>query len=282
MIGAMCSLNVTGCACAENTAAINRNRTETERGMAFFTVWTDPRAGSTGDSNRAIRREPIFAESECKLNQVPVNQLAVHLVVQLRVKYHPKGFSMRLLHIGLAFALATVSFADTITLKSGRVINGTYLGGTARQVRVEVGDQIQTLNVGEISRIEFGGGSASNSLDNEQRPALRRNDSAPVEEPRPALRRADSQANVMRPENAPPPPAPSRGSVELPAGTNVVVRMIDGVDSETARVGQTFQGSLDEPIMLNGQSVVPRGADVTLKLVDSKDSGKFTGRAELT
>src|SRR5262245_23406645 len=109
---------------------------------------------------------------------------------------------MRLLHIGIAFALATVSFADTITLKSGRVINGTYLGGTARQVRVEVGDQIQTLNIGDISRIEFGTSSSSSSLDNETRPTLRRND--PVEEPRPTLRRADSQPNVLRPAPAPP------------------------------------------------------------------------------
>jgi hypothetical protein len=58
--------------------------------------------------------------------------------------------------------------------------------------------------------------------------------------------------------------------------------MIDGVDSEVARVGQTFQGSIDEPVMINGEPVITRGTDVVLKLVDSKDSGKLTGRAELT
>ena len=56
---------------------------------------------------------------------------------------------MRLLHIGIALALATAGFADTVTLKSGRVINGTYLGGTARQIRVEVADRIETLDVSE-------------------------------------------------------------------------------------------------------------------------------------
>jgi hypothetical protein len=188
---------------------------------------------------------------------------------------------MRLQHIAIAFALVTAGFADTITLKSGRVVNGTYLGGTARQVRVEVGDQIQTLNIADISRIEFGASSSYNSFNNE-RPSLRR-EPAPVEESnRPILRRADQSPNVMRPAPPPPAAAPARASVELPAGTNIVVRMIDGVDSEVARVGQTFQGSLDEPIMVNGESIVPRGADVALKLVDSKDSGKFTGRAELT
>jgi hypothetical protein len=58
--------------------------------------------------------------------------------------------------------------------------------------------------------------------------------------------------------------------------------MIDGVDSETNRVGQTFAASMDEPVMLNGETVIPRGADVVVKLVDSKESGKLTGRAELT
>lgn len=178
---------------------------------------------------------------------------------------------MRLISIGIVFTLAAVCFGDTITLKSGRVINGTYLGGTARQVRLDAGDRIETLDVSDISRIEFSSAPAQ--------PAP-----APAPEPRPVLRRSE---NVMNPDSAPAPaPAPraavSRGSVELPAGTNIVVRLIDGVDSESARPGQTFAASLDEPIMLGGDSIVPRGADATLKLVDAKDSGKLTGRAELT
>jgi hypothetical protein len=172
---------------------------------------------------------------------------------------------MRLISIGIVFTLATVCFGDTVTLKSGRVINGTYLGGTARQVRLDAGDRIETLDVSDIAKIEFSSAP----------------ESAPVAETRPVLRRD----NVMRPEdaNAPaPPPRAPRGSVELPAGTNIVVRLIDGVDSETANPGQTFAASLDEPVMLGGDTMIPRGADATLKLVDAKDSGKLTGRAELT
>ena len=68
---------------------------------------------------------------------------------------------MRLINAGIVFAIATLGFADTITMKNGNVINGTYLGGTARQVRVDMGDRIRTLDVTDISRIEFGGASAS-------------------------------------------------------------------------------------------------------------------------
>jgi hypothetical protein len=39
---------------------------------------------------------------------------------------------------------------------------------------------------------------------------------------------------------------------------------------------------MDQPVILNGDTVIPRGADVVVKLVDAKQSGKLTGRAELT
>ena len=63
---------------------------------------------------------------------------------------------MRLIHLAIALALATAGFADTVTLKSGRVIHGTYLGGTARQLRVDTGDRVETLDVADVVRIEFG------------------------------------------------------------------------------------------------------------------------------
>jgi hypothetical protein len=160
---------------------------------------------------------------------------------------------MRLLYIAVAFVAATAGLADTITMKDGRVIQGTYLGGSARQVRVEIGDQIQTLDVSDVARIEFG-------------------NSAPVEEP----------AAVRREERREAAAQQAMLGITLPAGTNFAVRMIDSVDSQTSQVGQSFAGSLDAPVVdANGQTIIPRGADVVLKLVDSKQSGKIAGRAEL-
>ena len=212
---------------------------------------------------------------------------------------------MRLIYAGIALVCATLGFADTITLKSGRVINGTYLGGTARTVRVDDGVNVRTLDVSDILRIEFGGNSSESSARTSGRssdgPTLRRapssssSDSSDV----PTLRRADSSSssdsdrdpdrpvlrrteNVMRPDNPAPPPPAMATSGTLPAGTNLVIRMIEAVDSETNRVGQSFRASLDQPVMVDGETVIPRGADAVVKLVDSKDSGKLTGRADLT
>src|SRR5579863_6061276 len=154
-----------------------------------------------------------------------------------------------LLLIGTSLVLVTAGFGDTITLKNGGVVNGTYLGGTARQVRVDLGDQVQSFDVQDILRIEFGG-------------------------PPP-------QAPPPPPRQEAPPPATVLG-VTLPAGTNFVIRMIDGVDSQTAHTGQTFAASLDAPVTdPDGNVLIPRGADVVVKLVDAKQSGKIAGRTEL-
>jgi hypothetical protein len=177
---------------------------------------------------------------------------------------------MRWFCVAILLTLASAAFADTVTLKDGRVIHGTYLGGSPRQVRLEVGDGIQSFDVSDIARIEFG---------HEAPPPP-----PPADPDRPVMHRRDEQPPIS-PEpvaSVPPPAAPDSGAT-LPGGTSIVVRMIDGVDSETARPGQTFAGSLDEAVRdPNGQELIPRGADVVLKLVDAKQSGTFTGRSELT
>ena len=219
---------------------------------------------------------------------------------------------MRLFFAGIALVCATLGFADTITLKSGRAISGTYLGGTARTVRVDDGVNVRTIDVADILRIEFGDSSSSDSSNRDSgrsssRPTLRRAPSSSSSDSSsgPTLRRADPSAssdadadpdrpilrrnpeNVMRPDDSAPSstpssPPPVAGIGTLPAGTNLVIRMIESVDSQTNRVGQTFRASMDQPVMVDGQTVIPRGADAVVKLVEAKDSGKLTGHAELT
>jgi hypothetical protein len=58
--------------------------------------------------------------------------------------------------------------------------------------------------------------------------------------------------------------------------------MIDAVNSDTSRLGETFRASLDEPVVVDGQEVIPRGADVLTKLVQDQQSGKIQGRTVLT
>jgi hypothetical protein len=173
---------------------------------------------------------------------------------------------MRLLHLVCLLTLVSALFADTITMKSGRVIHGTYLGGSPRQVRVEVGDQIQNIDVSDILRIEFGSAAPAQMPPpgDPDRPVMRRREEPPAP---PAYVPPPPPASPVPPA---PPAYPDSGAaasatvgdmgITLPAGASLVVRMIDGVDSETARPGQTFAGSLDEPVRdANGQELIPRG-----------------------
>jgi outer membrane lipoprotein SlyB len=77
-----------------------------------------------------------------------------------------------------------------------------------------------------------------------------------------------------------PPPQPR--TVTVPAGSVITVRMIDGVDSSVNTAGQVFKASLDAPIVVGDRVVVPKGADVYVKLVNASSAGKFKGRSELT
>jgi len=172
----------------------------------------------------------------------------------------------------LTFGLLTTGIADTLTLKDGRTINGTYLGGTSRQVRMEVDNSIQTFEIGRISGIQFGSGTAAPSARADDPPA------PPADPPPPQPR---ERGNVFRPDTS-SETITSRPGMELPAGTVLTVRMIDPVDSEVSHVGETFRASIDEPVVVGNEQVIPRGADVVVKLVDDKQSGKISGKTELT
>jgi len=127
---------------------------------------------------------------------------------------------------------------------------------------------------------------------------------APAAKPRPSTpRRSPSRSTVMAAAPAPamtamqndspapvqsaapaaapaPPPAPKK--VSIPAGTALAIRLIDEIDSETAQPGQTFRATLDSPLSVDGDVVVPAGHDVQGHIIDVKSAGKFAGKSELT
>jgi len=72
------------------------------------------------------------------------------------------------------------------------------------------------------------------------------------------------------------------GGRELPKGTEIIIRLIDSIDSDVNRSGQDFRASLDEPILIGDEVIVRKGADATVRLVDKEDSGKIRGRTSLT
>lgn len=103
----------------------------------------------------------------------------------------------------------------------------------------------------------------------------------PPPEPAPVPEPAPQPAAPAPAPLPPPPPPPQPKEVEVPAGTTITVRMIDGVDSSVNNPGEIFHASLENPIVVGDDIVVPKGADVYVRLVAASSSGKFAGKSEL-
>jgi hypothetical protein len=104
--------------------------------------------------------------------------------------------------------------------------------------------------------------------------------------PAPAAAPAADSASVApvapRPVTTLPLPPPQPKTATVPAGATLTVRTIDGIDSEKNHSGDVFKGSLDAPIVVDDEVIVPAGADVNLKLVNASSAGRVAGRSELT
>jgi hypothetical protein len=85
-------------------------------------------------------------------------------------------------------------------------------------------------------------------------------------------------ANINTPPVAPAPPA----KVTIPSGTALSVRLSDGLDSERNQIGDTFHATLNSPIVIDDQVVLPKDADLEGRVVDVKSAGRFAGGSNLT
>jgi len=72
------------------------------------------------------------------------------------------------------------------------------------------------------------------------------------------------------------------GGRELASGTQVSIRLIDAIDSEKNNEGDEFRASLEDPITVGNEVVVPKGTDAKVKLTAENESGKIRGKTELT
>lgn len=77
----------------------------------------------------------------------------------------------------------------------------------------------------------------------------------------------------------PPPPPPHKVTVE--PGTQLAIRLVDAIDTENNKLGDAFHATLNSPLSVEGEEVVPAGTDVTGHIVDLKSAGKFAGQSEL-
>jgi hypothetical protein len=158
-------------------------------------------------------------------------------------------------------------FADTLLLKSGERVSGYFEGGTARTVKFRASDGVaKDYDILTVQQIQFGDATAA------AKPAAPAPSSASA-----APRLVPGNERVTRPTSS---NAASTGFT-IPTGSKITIRMIDSINSETNKVGETFIATLDEPLMQEGLEVVPRGADIRGRIANVNEAGRIAGAAEL-
>ena len=91
----------------------------------------------------------------------------------------------------------------------------------------------------------------------------------------------DQVAIAPEPERPKAPEPPRERHITIPSGTVIPIRMVDSISTESDHVGQTFKASLDAPVIVNGETIIPRRADAFVKVAAAKTSGELTGKPEL-
>ncbi|MDP2998559.1 MAG: hypothetical protein Q8N47_13815 [Bryobacterales bacterium] len=81
-------------------------------------------------------------------------------------------------------------------------------------------------------------------------------------------------------QNAIPRPSPAP-EIVIPRGTAIRARLSHAVSTEANRPGDPFTATLDEPLVIDGRTVLPRGIGLRGTIRESDDSGRLTGRAVL-
>ena len=94
---------------------------------------------------------------------------------------------------------------------------------------------------------------------------------------------ANPPAQPMAPPPAAnaPPPAPAPAPFTIPIGTAINIRVNEAIDSRTAEVGSTFNGVINAPVRVHGETVFASGTPVSGEVVASKGKGRFKGAGDL-
>ena len=138
--------------------------------------------------------------------------------------------------------------ADVLELKNGQVLSGKYNGGTAGTLRFETSSGQQVIETSQALALTFTGGGPS------------------------------AAAPVPAPVESAAPVAAAPTSLTIPAGTMLLVRMMDGASSRDPR-GKRFTTTLETDLVVNGLMVAKAGTRVYGRVANAQQAGRYAGRS---
>lgn len=143
----------------------------------------------------------------------------------------------------LATIISGLSFADTLELYDGTILEGDFVGSSNGIVMFNTGGSIEAFPESKVVGIFLSAG-------------------------------VDSAMAYIESDSA--------GQVTVPAGTRLVIRTTDTVDSSRHSAGHRFRGQLEGALVVDGVTVAPRGTFVHGRVAAAQQSGRMVGSSELT
>ena len=134
---------------------------------------------------------------------------------------------------------------------------------------------LQTLT---ITRQVLQGGAQSEGMLIYRKPGARLPEPAPAHAATPPA--ASARVLVRRPEPA-AAPAPVEREYVVPAGTHVLLSLVNSVNTKHSREGDRVYLETAFPVTADGRVVIPRGSSVTGTVSNSTRPGKVKGKGEL-
>ena len=180
----------------------------------------------------------------------------------------------RILRLALLLPGLSTFAADLVTLKDGRQISGIVEFGVSSQIRIRTGESSQMISIDQIQSIQVDPIEAPAPAVTSAAPAP-----APATSPRPVTAVATPPTPVA-PAAAAPTTASTNG-ITLPAGTEIAIRTVDLIDSKKASRNKEYAASLDDPVVVDGMTVIPVNADAILRVSEVESAG-VTRQASLS
>jgi hypothetical protein len=76
--------------------------------------------------------------------------------------------------------------------------------------------------------------------------------------------------------------AQTKKKITVPAGTRILIRTIDPIDSSKQKTGYRFTATLETDLQAEDTVVAPRGTTVYGRLAQASSAGKMSGSSQLT
>ena len=135
---------------------------------------------------------------------------------------------------------AAIALADTLVLKNGLTLEGTFKSGTEKSIRFETSGKIQEVALSEVKSIIFGSGE-----------------------------KEAHSGGVALPTTSAGVAGKAGEAVIIPAGTKIMVRTQEAIEAGGTPKGTRITAVLEKNIEIGNEIAIPRGSLVYGRVLDS-------------